>query len=63
MYRPFVRNTIIVVAMFFITYALADSINNYNALGIFLALGSLGALWVCIYLVSKLTQSVEEEEY
>jgi hypothetical protein len=51
--------------MFFITYALADSINNYNALGIFLALGSLGALWVCIYLVNQLTQNVEveEEEY
>ncbi|NCI46014.1 hypothetical protein [Sediminibacterium soli] len=62
MYRPFLRNSIILVVLFFITYALADSINNYNALGIFLALGSLGALWVCIYLVNQLTQSAEEEE-
>jgi hypothetical protein len=63
MYRNLIiRNTIIIGAMFLITYALADGINQYNALSIFLALGSFGALCVGIYLFTQLSQSTEDEE-
>lgn len=56
------RNLIIVVAVSLIVYALADGINRYNALSIFLALGGFAALCVGIYLHSQLQLTIEEEE-
>jgi membrane associated rhomboid family serine protease len=58
----FIRNIVILVAVFLIVYALADGINQYNALSIFLALGGFAALCVGIYLYSQLQQADEEEE-
>ncbi len=59
------RNIIIIVAVLLITYSLAQSINNYNALGIFLSLGGFGALCVFIYLNAQMEmemESIEQEE-
>ena len=57
-----IKNLVIIGTLFLITYALADGMNHYNALSIFLALGSLSALCVCIYLFSQLTRANDEEE-
>jgi hypothetical protein len=57
-----IRNLVILVAVFLIIYALADGINQYNALSIFLALGGFAALCVGIYLHSQLQMVTEEEE-
>lgn len=62
MKRVLIRNIIILVALFLITYALADGINQYNALSIFLALGGFAALCVGIYLHSQLQLATEDEE-
>lgn len=61
----FIRNLVIAIAVILIIYALADSINNYNALGVFLALGGFGALCAGIYLYSQMKlqqETIEEEE-
>jgi membrane associated rhomboid family serine protease len=58
----FIRNIVILVAVFLIVYALADGINKYNALSIFLALGGFAALCVGVYLYSQLQQATEDEE-
>ena len=61
--NPFLRTVIILAILFLITYALADGIKYGNTLGIVLAMGSMFALGVCIYLAKKLAQiEVEEDE-
>lgn len=60
--HPVLRTVIIVSILFLITYALANGIQYRNYLGIVLALGSMFALGVCIYLARKLEQTGGEEE-
>lgn len=59
---PVFRTIIILCILFLITYALADGIRYENILGTALALASMVALGVCIYLFRKLTHRSEEEE-
>jgi hypothetical protein len=61
--KTIIRNLVIIGVIFAITYALAVGIDQGNTLSIFLSLGGLAALFVCIYLASRLVQTAEEEEY
>jgi hypothetical protein len=57
----FLRNFVVIALLFFITYALSDGIHYGSALGTILALCSLSALVIAIYLFRKMTQLKEEE--
>ena len=49
----FLRNFVVIALLFFITYALSDGIHYGSALGTILALCSLSALVIAIYLFRK----------
>lgn len=57
----FFRNLIIIALLFLITYAISDGIHYGSTLGTVLAIGSLSALAVAIYLFRKIMRLKEEE--
>lgn len=58
----FFRDLIIIALLFLITYALSDGIHYGSTLGTTLAICSLSALAVAIYLFRRLSQLKEDEE-
>lgn len=60
--HPFLQTGLILLVIGVITYSLADGIRYGNRLAVILALGSLTALFVAIYLSRKLTAVEQEEE-
>ena len=56
------RNLIVIIVLFFITFAIAQGIVYGNPLGVTLAVSSLLALGYCVHLFRQLVQSAEEKE-
>lgn len=60
--NPSLRTIIILGVIFLITYALADGIRYGSIWGVIMAVVSLVALGVSIYLYKRLSELNEEEE-
>jgi len=60
--NPSLRTIIILGLIFLITYALADGIRYGSAWGVIMAVASLAALGISLYLYKRLSELNEEEE-